>query len=65
MPPKHSAALRFLERRGGGNGTENIKQGGIGRDLQIEIEKAVHQDPDAAEQGRNGQSAAGGSRSSS
>jgi hypothetical protein len=54
MPPKHSAALRFLERSGGGNCTENIKQGGIGRDLQIEIEKAVDQYPDAAQQGRNG-----------
>jgi hypothetical protein len=54
VPPKHPATLRFLERPGRGNSAENVKQGGIGRDLQIEIEKAVDQYPDAAQQGRNG-----------
>src|SRR5258708_12837885 len=41
---QYAAALRFLERGGGGDGAENIKQRGVCRNLQIEISKAVAQD---------------------
>ena len=56
----HAAALGFLEGSGGGNGAENVKQRSVGRDLEIEIHKAVHQDADTSEESGDGQSAAGG-----
>src|SRR5260221_8559235 len=57
---QYAAALRFLERGGGGDGAENIKQRGVCRNLQIEIEKAVDQDPYTAEHSGYGYRAAGG-----
>ena len=65
VPANHAAALGFVQRRGGGDRAENIKQRGVCRDLQIEIEKAVYQDPHTTEQSGHGQRAAGGLRSNS
>src|SRR5258708_32538507 len=59
-PAQYAAALRFLERGGGGDGAENIEQGGVCRNLQIEIEKAVDQDTYTAEHGGYGYRAARG-----
>jgi DNA-binding CsgD family transcriptional regulator len=39
---KHAPPLRLLERCGGGNRAQNVEQRGIRRNLQIEIDKAVH-----------------------
>lgn len=46
----HPALLRFLQRGTGGQGTQNVEQGCIGRNLQIEIEKAVDEDAHTPEQ---------------
>src|SRR5450631_4564437 len=46
----YAAALGFVDWGGGGNCAENVKQRGVGGDLQIEIENAVHQDAHTTEQ---------------
>jgi hypothetical protein len=50
MPAKHAPPMRLLQRSGGGNRAENVKQRRVCRDLQIEVEEAVDQDPYASEQ---------------
>ena len=42
-----AAALRFLKRRGGGQGAQNIKERGVRGYLEIEVEEAVHKNADA------------------
>ena len=49
--------LRFLQRTGGSDRAQDIEHCGIRGDLQVEIKRAVNQDPDAAEQGGNGERA--------
>src|ERR1700675_3752964 len=59
-PAKYAAALRFLQRFRGGDRAENVKQPGVCRDLQIEIEKAVYQDSHTSKESGHGYRAARG-----
>ena len=52
---QHALALRFLEYGSRSDRAQHIEEGGVGRDLQVEIERAVHEDADATEEGRDGE----------
>ena len=57
MTAARTPPLRFLQGTGGSDRAQDIEHGRIRGDLQVEIEKAVNQDSDAAEQGGNGERA--------
>ena len=56
---KNAATLRFVERSRGGDSAEDVKQSGVGRDLEIEVKETVDEDADATKKGGDGESAGG------